>query len=55
MSAIVSDNLINIILAILLIAGSLILIYLFFRDYIIDFIKNLIGGNETISLGLVFF
>ena len=42
-------NLIKIILGILVFVAVVIGVYLFFRDYVIDFFKNL-GGDETAEI-----
>ena len=42
------EQLIKIIIGVLVFAVVVFGIYLFFKDYVIDFFKNL-GGNETAS------
>jgi len=48
------EQLIKIILGILVFVAVVLGIYFFFRDYVIDFFKNL-GGNETskVIFGLI--
>ena len=49
MSNALTDNLINIILAALLVIVIVIGLFFFFKDYIVDFVKNLFGGEEEVQ------
>ncbi|MFH1311188.1 MAG: hypothetical protein ABIH65_02175 [Nanoarchaeota archaeon] len=47
------ENLIKIIIGVLVFIVVVLGIYFFFKDYVIDFFKNL-GGDETAKIILIF-
>jgi len=47
MTQLTTGQLIKIILGILVVAVVVIGVYLFFKDYFIEFFKNMVGGGEV--------
>jgi hypothetical protein len=53
MSELAINQLIKIILGVFVVAVVVAGIYLFFKNYVIDFFKNMAGGAETLFLGMI--
>ncbi|GIU68522.1 MAG: hypothetical protein KatS3mg001_372 [Candidatus Pacearchaeota archaeon] len=47
------ENIIKIILGILVFSVVIFGVYLLFKNYILDFFKNILGGDQSILLSLI--